>query len=82
MRTTVTLDSDAEQLIRARMAAKGISFKRALNDAIRDGAPHADLMFSTVAVEMGEPMVDLTHANTVVADLEDAELIQRLRAGR
>lgn len=37
MRTTVTLDPDAEQIVRERMAAKGVSFKRALNDAIRAG---------------------------------------------
>lgn len=36
-RTTVTLDPDTEQIIRVRMRRLGVSFKRALNDAIRDG---------------------------------------------
>ena len=35
MRTTVTLDPDAERLLRADMRARGVSFKQALNDAIR-----------------------------------------------
>jgi len=37
MRTTVTLDPDAERLVRASMRDRGISFKQALNDAIRSG---------------------------------------------
>jgi len=38
MRTTVTLDPDVEQVVHERMVAKGLSFKRALNDVIREGA--------------------------------------------
>jgi len=38
MRTTVTLDPDVERLVRDRMKRLGISFKQALNDAIRTGA--------------------------------------------
>lgn len=83
MRTTVTLDADAEQIVRGRMAAKNVSFKRALNDAIRDGAGvRADMHFSTQPVELGKPLVDLTHANRLAAELEDAELVQKLREGR
>jgi hypothetical protein len=37
MRTTVTLDADTEKLIRDLMRERGVSFKRALNDAIRAG---------------------------------------------
>jgi len=35
MRTTVTLDPDVEALIRAAMKERGISFKHALNSAVR-----------------------------------------------
>jgi hypothetical protein len=37
MRTTVTLDPDVERLVRDRMKQRGVSFKEALNDAIRTG---------------------------------------------
>ena len=37
MRTTVTLDSDVERLIRDAMRERAISFKQALNDAARTG---------------------------------------------
>ena len=34
----MTLDSDVERLVRDRMKQHGVSFKQALNDAIRTGA--------------------------------------------
>jgi hypothetical protein len=37
MRTTVTLDPDVERLVKDRMKQQGVSFKEALNDAIRTG---------------------------------------------
>ena len=44
MRTTVTLDADTELLVRRRMRERGISFKQALNDAIRAGLTGAVVM--------------------------------------
>ncbi len=83
MRTTVTLDPDAEQIIRERMESKGVSFKQALNDAIRDGTEgRVDFMFRQVTVDLGAPMVDLTKANQLAADLENVELVAKMRAGR
>lgn len=82
MRTTVTLDPDTEQVVRARMAAEGVSFKRALNDAIRDGARDRPrpAPFSMTTFDLGEPTLDLTHALRVAADLEDEAVLQRMRA--
>jgi hypothetical protein len=37
MRTTVTLDPDVERLLRTTMRERGISFKEALNQAVRAG---------------------------------------------
>ncbi|MCZ2147046.1 MAG: hypothetical protein LC126_04655 [Bryobacterales bacterium] len=37
MRTTVTLEPDVQALIRAAMRERGISFKEALNSAVRAG---------------------------------------------
>ena len=37
MRTTVTLDADTERLLRGAMRERNVSFKVALNDAIRRG---------------------------------------------
>ena len=83
MRTTVTLDADTESVVRRRMAERGVSFKQALNDAIRDGAAprtRADFVFRTYP--MGEPRVDLDKALQIAGDLEDDELMRRLRSGQ
>jgi hypothetical protein len=37
MRTTITLDPDVQALIRTAMKERGISFKEALNSALRSG---------------------------------------------
>jgi len=82
MRTTVTLDPDTEQVIRQRMATKGVSFKRALNDAIRDGSRgQADYVFRTPTVE-GTFLVDITKANALLGELEDQALLDKMCAGK
>lgn len=83
MRTTVTLDPDVEHIVRRRMRERGVSFKQAINDAIRDGAvPAADAApFSTPTAAMGRSTVNLDRALQVAADLEDDELVRRMRAG-
>jgi hypothetical protein len=83
VRTTVTLDPDTEQLVRRRMTERGISFKEALNDAIRQGVLGATptAPFRTATAAMGASRVNLDRALQIVADLEDDELIRKLRAG-
>lgn len=84
MRTTVTLDPDTEAAIRRLMAQRGVSFKRALNDAIRAGTTPASPRAGgyTRPRDLGAAAVDLVHANRVLADLEDDELVRRLQVGR
>lgn len=82
VRTTVTLDADTEQIIRRRMRDEKVSFKQALNDSIRDGAAGAPPSeFRTVTAAMGEPSVSLDRALQMAAELEDDQLIARMRAG-
>lgn len=83
MRTTVTLDPDVEQVIRRRMRERNQSFKQALNDAIRSGvaAPATRRHFKTKPAAMGESVVNLDRALQLAGDLEDEELVRRLRAG-
>ena len=83
MRTTVTLDPDTAEIIRRRMAERGISFKEALNDAIRSGvqAGGAPAPFTTATASLGESTVNLDRALQLAADLEDDELVRKLRTG-
>lgn len=83
MRTTVTLDPDTEQLVRRDMLERGLSFKDALNQAIRRGATTTEATaFTTETASLGVPTVNLDRALQVVAHLEDDELVRRMRAGR
>lgn len=83
MRTTVTLDSDTEQIIRRRMGERKVSFKQALNDLVRDGAtPKApSTPFRTATRAMGPPTVNLDRALRIAAGLEDDELVRRMETG-
>lgn len=80
MRTTVTLDADTEQIVRARMAERGVSFKQALNDVIREGAADrpAPAPFKTRVHAMGIAVVGLDRALALASDLEDDELLHKL----
>jgi hypothetical protein len=83
MRTTVTLDTDVEQLVRRRMRERRVSFKQALNDLVRGGAGVGTDRgeFRTKTASLGTSAVNLDRALQVVADLEDDELIRRMRTG-
>lgn len=83
MRTTVTLDPDVDALVKRAMRERGISFKQALNDAVRRGATgggeRAPVDFPSY--DMGEPRIDITKALGLAAQLEDDELERRLAQG-
>ncbi|MFN2495179.1 MAG: hypothetical protein ABR608_04625 [Pseudonocardiaceae bacterium] len=78
MRTTVTLDPDTAALIQQRMRERGISFKQALNEAIRAGATknHGE-PFRTATAALGVPTVNLDRALQLAAELEDEELVRK-----
>jgi hypothetical protein len=83
MRTTVTLDPDVEAHVRRVMRERGLTFKQALNDAVRRGfeaAPQGSVV-ATPTFSMGEPTVPIDGALRLAADLEDDELVRRLAQG-
>ncbi|MFO7279572.1 MAG: hypothetical protein C0P77_004105 [Thermoanaerobacterales bacterium] len=84
MRTTVTLDPDTAALVRRRMKEEGVSFKQALNDAIRAGFEDARRRepFRTATAAMGVPTVDLDRALQLAGEIEDVELVRKMRLGK
>ncbi|MGD9794285.1 MAG: antitoxin [Acidimicrobiia bacterium] len=81
MRTTVTLDPDTEQIVRRRMRERGVSFKEALNDSIRNGAAAPTAKpFVTEVADLGVSTVNLDRALQIAADLEDEELMRKMRS--
>lgn len=83
MRTTVTLDPDTEQYVRELMERHGVSFKRALNDAIRVGIPQSSQAppFRIPAVDLGHANVNLDKALQLAGELEDEEIINKMLRG-
>jgi hypothetical protein len=87
MRTTVTLDRDAERLLRAAMHSRRKSFKQILNDAIRAGlgaAPSARKVspFLVKARPMGlNPGIDPSSLNKLADDLEVDSVLAKLHRG-
>lgn len=84
MRTTVTIDPDVENLLRKSIRAEGRPFKQVLNDALRRGlklVPKPAKPFVQRTVDMGVPLVDLTHTGRLLDDLEVADFLEKAKRG-
>lgn len=82
MRTTVTLDPDTEAAVRRLMKERRLTFKQAVNAAIRAGAkPRTGrASYATPTYDMGPPTVPIDHALRLAAELENEELRRKLAA--
>jgi hypothetical protein len=82
MRTTVTLDPDVAAKLKALARQRGISFKQALNSAVRAGLGserRAARPFRQYAQPMGlRPGLNLDKALQLAGALEDEEIVRRL----
>jgi hypothetical protein len=59
------------------MRERGMSWKEALNDAIRSGVRDTDRPFRTRTASLGRSCVNLDRALQIAADLEDDDLIRK-----
>lgn len=82
MRTTVTLDPDVAAKLRATTRTRGVSFKAALNDAVRAGLATTtppSKRFTVRALPLGiRSDVDVDKALRIAAEMEDAEILRKL----
>jgi len=83
MRMTVTLDPDVERLIRDAMRGREVSFKEALNEAVRIGLRGKEQRrakkFAQKSFRMGDAQEFRWDKALAVADaIEDEELNRRL----
>ena len=83
MRTTVTLDDDVERLLKQAMSTRAISFKKALNEAIRIGLRGRDNKrthkFVQTTFRMGQGQEFRWDKALVTAEaMEDEELSRKL----
>lgn len=82
MRTTVTLDEDVAAKLHQVSRERGVSFKGALNDAVRAGlaagAP-ASRSFHVHTQPLGvRPNVDIDRALNLAGEIEDSEILRKL----
>lgn len=65
------------------MAERGLTFKQAVNEAILAGRAPRDSRprYSTPTFDLGEARVNLDHAVTLAADLEDEQLLRKRDLG-
>jgi hypothetical protein len=82
MRTTVTLDPDVVEQLKAFARRRNLSFKAALNSAVRAGlgAERGGVRpYQAPARPMGlRPGIDLTHGLQLADALEDEEIARKL----
>jgi hypothetical protein len=82
VRTTVTLDPDVAGKLKAIARERGISFKEALNRAVRAGLGaerRARRAFTQYSQPMGlRPGFNLDKALQLAGALEDEEIVRRL----
>jgi hypothetical protein len=83
MRTIVTLDRDVEQLIRASMRTRGLSFNKALNEAARMGLLRNKQQHTRRFVQKSFPLGEAQNfrwdqALAIADALEDEELGRKL----
>jgi hypothetical protein len=74
MRTTITLDPDVEALLKKAMRERGITFKDAVNQAVRAGLVTKQTKvppFKQRTMHLGKPLVDLTKAMALADELDD-----------
>ncbi len=87
VRTTVTIEPDLAESLRRRARQDEASFKSVLNDALRRGLQEGDSPPATPFVQRSSEMglragIDLTKANRLADELEDAELVRKLEQRR
>ncbi len=84
MRTTVTLDPDVEAKLRNTMRERGVSFKVAINDAIRAGlgdSTSARKPFKMKTAPLGARF-NIDKALTIAGEMEDEEIIRKMEMGK
>jgi hypothetical protein len=84
MRTTVTLDPDVEAKLKATMRERGISFKAALNDAVRAGLDESAPVsrpYKMPTAPLGV-RINIDKASRIVGEWEDEEILRKIEEGK
>jgi hypothetical protein len=79
----VHLDPDVESLLKQQARDRNLDFDRVLNEAVRAGissqSPAAKSRFIQQTYHLGSDRLDLTKALALAAELEDSEIVRKLK---
>lgn len=83
MRATITVTPEAQALVQKAMRERGVTFNKAVNDAIvtalTAGRPRESLSIPTV--DMGRATVTVERALQLAGNLEDEEWLRKTSVG-
>lgn len=86
MRTTMDLDPDVIKLVRDTAHKQHRTTKAVVNEGLRTSLGAKPVTkrkkITLPTYNMGEPLVDLTKALALAAELEDEEIIRKLALGK
>ena len=83
MRTTITLEPEAEALVKKVMAERKLSFKEVVNEAIVRGLrPARPGLVELPTHHMGPPLVNLDKATQLAGELDDEEFVRKMQLGQ
>lgn len=83
MRTTITLESEAEALVHRAMRERNASFKQVVNDAIVAAlTPIGEVDIELPSHSYGASSVDYDKALQLAGQLEDDELLRKMSMGK
>ena len=77
MRTTLTLDEDLASRLKDIAHERGIPFKQAVNETLRQGinGRKETVRFQQRTFSMGEPLVDITKAAQLADTFDDEKRV-------
>lgn len=85
MRTTIDLDPDVDAKLRSLARERGVPLKTVINDALRAGTRPAveDEPYRFPTHPLGaRPEFNLDKATQLAAELEDEEIVRKMRLGK
>jgi antitoxin component of RelBE/YafQ-DinJ toxin-antitoxin module len=82
MRTTLRIDDDLFRELKKRASREGLTLSELVNLALRESLrteKRPRRVFRQKTRDLGRPSFDITKANAVAAELEDQDILRKLR---
>lgn len=86
VRLTLSIPDDLYRELRRRARAEGVSLRRVVEESLRAGiaankAGTRPACLPRPVFDLGKPSVNLDHALRLAAEMEDEEILRKMRTG-